>query len=68
MVLKLIGANSSELLVSDVVCGIARMAGREGPMLTSGTVVQPASVTQPLMQPSAPNDIYPVQQLTTAKG
>ena len=26
MVLKLIGANSSELLVRDVVCGIAKMA------------------------------------------
>ena len=50
MVLKLVAANSSELLVKDVVCGISRLT-RSGIMTTP--------VTQPLLQPTSPPGIYP---------
>lgn len=39
MVLKLVGANSSELLVKDVVCGISRIA-QTGTVMTSGQLMQ----------------------------
>ena len=49
MVLKLVGANSSELLVKDVVCGISRIA-RTGTVATSGQLMQ-----QPPMAGLYPN-------------
>ena len=65
MVLKLIAANSSELLVKDVVCGISRIVRRGGgAMLTSGTIIEPASATQPLIQPTAPREMYPMLHKT----
>ena len=53
MVLKLIGANSSELLVRDVVCGISRMA-RGGASVSYGQVLQQDPSAQPLVAPTAP--------------
>lgn len=58
MVLKLLGANSSELLVKDVICGIARIT-RTGPVTTSGQIMQQPPTAQPVSQPTAPPGIYP---------
>ena len=58
MVLKLIGANSSELLVRDVVCGIARMA-RGGPIVPAGQTLQEQPAAQPLLANTAPPGVYP---------
>ena len=59
MVLKLIGTNSSELLVRDIVCGISRMA-RGGASVSPGQVLQqdhsvptapPGVTVHPIIQP-----------------
>lgn len=59
MVLKLVAANSSELLVGDVVCSIARLA-RGGNLQTTGQVIQqpPPVTTRP--EPTAPPGMYPM--------
>ena len=52
MALKLVGANSSELLVRDVVSEIARLA-KDGALATSGqlgTVIQQNPPTHSLLQ------------------
>ena len=59
MVLKLLSANSSELLVRDVICGISRLVRRGETMLSTGTVMQHAPVAEPLIQPTAPHEVYP---------
>ena len=61
MVLKLVAANSSELLVRDVVCAISRMA-RGGTAITSGQpgqLLQQPPVVQTGAEPTAPHAIYP---------
>ena len=60
MVLKLIAANSSELLVRDVICGIARLVRRDGTTMTSGTIIYPGPSSQPLVEPTAPREMYPL--------
>ena len=57
MVLKLVGANSSELLVRDVVCGISRMA--RGGTAVPGQIFQQQPAAQPHCAPSAPSGVYP---------
>ena len=61
MVLKLIGANYSELLVRDVVCGISKMA-RGGASVSYGQVLHQDPSAQPLeatTTPPAPPAMYP---------
>ena len=61
MVLKLVAANSSELLVRDVVCVISRMA-RGGTAITSGQpgqLLQQPPAVQTGAQPTAPQSSYP---------
>lgn len=57
MVLKLVGANSSELLVRDVVSGIARLV-RGGALTTSGQVLYHPVAGQSIV-PGAPPGVYP---------
>ena len=59
MVLKLIGANSSELLVRDVVCGISRIV-RGGAAVASGQGLQRDPSAQPVVAPTAPSGVYPI--------
>ena len=58
MVLKLVGANSSELLVRDVVCGISRMACGDA-HVPSGQIFQKQPAAQPLLAPTASPGVYP---------
>ena len=59
MVLKLIAANSSELLVRDVICGISRLVRRGGTTMTSGTIIYPGPSPQPQLEPTDLCQMYP---------
>ena len=61
MVLKLVGANSSELLVKDIISAIHRMAQAEVTMPSGqpGQLMQSPSGAQSDIQPSAPQALYP---------
>ena len=59
MVLKLIAANSSELLVKDVICGIYRLVRRGGTNMSSGTIIYPGPSQQPLLETTDLRQIYP---------
>ena len=62
MVLKLIAANSSELLVRDVICGISRLVRRGSTTMTSGTIIYPGPVQQPILETTDLRQIYPASQ------
>lgn len=65
MVMKLVGANSSELLVKDVICSVYKMAQGGAPSMSgqSGQIIQQPSTSQHVVAPSAPPDaphgVYP---------
>ena len=59
MVLKLIAANSSELLIRDVICGISRLVRRGCTTMTSGTIIYPDPSPQPQLEPTDLRQMYP---------